>query len=162
IAVAACIFFLFAGAALIPRAGIEDDESLFAQAIFRPRGELYAVHIGRSHIPLLLMTYLGALKSLILRPIVVTLGSGIYAVRMPMRLAGALSIWLFFVLLRRIAGDREATIGCVLLAVDSSYLITACFDWGPVALQHLFVVGGALLVIRFFQQRSPWALAGGF
>jgi hypothetical protein len=161
-AAVACIFFFCAGLALLPHVGIEDDESLFAQAIFRPRGEIYSIHIGRSHIPLLLMTYLGALKSLILRPVLMVFGTGIYALRTPMLLAGALSVWLFFLLLRRVAGDRAALIGCALLAVDSSYLVTVCFDWGPVALQHLFIVGGALLVIRFFQQLEIAALAGAF
>ena len=37
-------------------------------------------------------------------------------------------------------------------------LITVVFDWGPVALQHLFMIGGSLLLVRFYQQREtgPW------
>src|SRR6185369_13308267 len=41
-------------------------------------------------------------------------------------------------------------------------LITVVFDWGPVALQHLFMIGGSLLLVRFYQQREDWALAAGF
>ena len=71
-------------------------------------------------------------------------GVGLRTVREPMLLAGVASLWLFFLLLRRIAGDRAALIGCALLACDSLYLLTTCFDWGPVALQHLLLIGGAL------------------
>ena len=155
------MFFLCAGLAVIPHAGIENDEALFAQAIYKPRGELFNVHIGRSHVPVMLMTYLGALKSLIYKPILLIFGTGIWALRVPMLLAAAASIWLFFLLLRRVAGDRAALIGCSILAVDSSYLISSCFDWGPVALQHLLVTGGSLLLVRFYQERRLWTLSSG-
>ena len=158
-ALIACLFFLSAGLALIPHAGIEDDEALFAEAIYQPRAELFAIHLGRSHVPLMLMNYLGALKSLIYKPILLIFGSGLYALRVPMLLAGAASVWLFFLLIRRIAGPRAALIGCCLLAVDSSYLTTVCFDWGPVALQHLLMLGGGLLAVRFYQERENWTLA---
>lgn len=161
-ALIACLFFFIAGLALIPHAGIENDEALFAQAIYEPRAELFAIGIGPSHVPLMLMSYLGALKSLIYKPILLIFGTGLFALRVPMLLAGTLSVWLFFLLIRRIAGERAALIGCCLLAVDSSYLATVCFDWGPVALQHLLLVGGALLLVRFYQEKQPWALAGGF
>ena len=60
------------------------------------------------------------------------------------------------------AGLRAACIGCCLLAADSLYLLTTCFDWGPVALQHLLVVGGVLLLMRFYQTLSSLSLAAGF
>lgn len=155
-----CIFFFCAGHAFINRLGIEDDEALFAQGIYAPRAELYSLHIGRSHIPIMLMSYLGAVKSILLRPILVGFGVGLRTVREPMLLAAVASLWLFFLLLRRIAGDRAAYIGCALLASDSLYLLTSCFDWGPVALQHLLLAGGALALARFFQTRGSAALAG--
>src|SRR5205807_4671652 len=89
-------------------------------------------------------------------------GTGLYPLRVPMLLAGTISIWLFFLLLRRIAGDCAALVGCSLLAVDASYLMTSCFDWGPEALQHLLLVGGALLLVIFYQTKRLWPLAGGF
>jgi len=114
----------------------------------------------------MLMTYLGTLKSWIYRPIFHLLGTGIWVIRIPMLLAGTASVWLFYVFLRRIAGQRAALIGCGLLAVDSLYLLTICFDWGPVALQHLLLVSGVLLLAKFYQTRQDlwlglgWALLG--
>jgi hypothetical protein len=147
---------------MIPHIGIEGDETLFVAGIYRPRGELFALHIGQSHIPLMLMSYVGALKSWIYRPILNTFGAGPMTLRLPMLLAGVASLWLFFLGLRRVAGERSALIGCGLLAVDSMYLVTTCFDWGPVALQHLLLAGGTLLLIRFFQERRSWLLFWGF
>jgi hypothetical protein len=51
-------------------------------------------------------------------------------------------------------------IGCALLATDSLYLLTTCFDWGPVALQHLLLIGGLWLLLRFYQERTEGCLAG--
>jgi 4-amino-4-deoxy-L-arabinose transferase-like glycosyltransferase len=154
-----CIFFFCAGLAFIPHVGIEADEALFAQGVYRPRGDIYSIHIGRSNVPIMLMSYLGALKSIVYGPVLRNLGVGLHTLRIPMLLAGTISVWLFFLLLRRVAGERAALIGCVLLACDPMYLLTSCFDWGPVALQHLLTIGGALALIYFFQERRDGALA---
>ncbi len=110
----------------------------------------------------MLMTYVGALKSWIYSPVFRALGNSIVVLRAPMLLAATLSIWLFYLFLRRVAGYRAALIGCGLLAVDSIYLLTSAFDWGPVALQHLLLLGGMYLLVRFYQEGSDAALAGGF
>jgi hypothetical protein len=78
-----------------------------------------------------------------------------------MLLAGTAGVWLFYLLLRRVAGERAAVTGCVLLSLDTLYLLTSCFDWGPVALQHLLFTGGAYALVRFYQERREWSLAAG-
>jgi 4-amino-4-deoxy-L-arabinose transferase-like glycosyltransferase len=155
------VIFGLAGLAFVPRLGVENDEALFAAAIYDPHS-LPAVHIGHSTFPLMLMSYLGTLKAWIYRPIFGVFGTGMPALRDPMVLAGVLSIWLFFLLLRRAAGNRAALFGCVLLAADSIYLLTATFDWGPVALEHLLLVAGLFLLLRFYQEGQERDLALGF
>ncbi len=161
-ALAACIFFFAAGCAFLPHLGLQNDEALFALAIYEPRACLYTVVIGHSKFPLMLMSYLGTLKAWLYRPVFRALGTGMAALRVPVLLAAVASLWLFFLLLRRISGERAAVIGCALLAADSTYLLTATFDWGPVALQHVLLIGGLFLVVRFHQTRGWRALAGGF
>jgi 4-amino-4-deoxy-L-arabinose transferase-like glycosyltransferase len=158
---AACLLFFLAGCAFVSLLGIEDDEALFANGIFKPYAVAYKYPWGRAGLPMMLMSYLGALKSWIYRPIFQQFGTGIWAMRLPMLLAGAASIWLFYLLLRRVAGLRAALIGCGLLATDSLYLLTTCFDWGPVALQHLLIVSGMLLLLGFYQHRRLSWLAWG-
>ena len=118
--------------------------------------------LGHSRLPLMLMNYLGTLKSWIYRPVFLFLGTGVETLRIPVLLAGAVSIWLFYLLMRRLAGERAALFGCGLLSVDAIYLLATCFDWGPVALQHLLIVGGALALAQFWQDRNELALAAGF
>ena len=158
----ACIFFFCAGHALIPLIGIEDDEALFGEAIYQPQAVLSKIHIGHTFIPTMLISYLGTLKAWIYEPVFRWFGTDVRTLREPMLLAGAAGLWLFYLLLRRISGERAALIGCGLLAVDSTYLLTICYDWGPVALQHLLLIGGVLLLVRFYQTLSRVSLFFGF
>ncbi len=120
------------------------------------------LHFGYLEVPLMLMSYVGALKPWIYCLVFPFFGAGVWAVRIPMLLAGVASVWLFYQFVRRVAGERAAAAGCALLAVDASYLLTATFDWGPVALQHLLLISGLVLLVKFWQQRQEWALAAGF
>lgn len=159
-ALISCLFFFAAGRALLPHLGIQNDEALFAAPLFDPRSG-YVIKIGHSRLPIMLMSYLGTFKSWIYVPLFQLFGTGISAVRDPMLLAGVAGVWCFYLLLLRVAGKRAAVIGCGLLATDSLYLITVCFDWGPVALQHLLLLAGLLLLMKFYQEHSAAALAGG-
>ncbi|PWT99621.1 MAG: hypothetical protein C5B51_26780 [Terriglobia bacterium] len=160
---AACIFFFFAGLAFLPHLGIENDEALFATAFYKPgTSEEYVIRLSHSRLPLMLINYLGTLKSWIYRPLFRLWGTSVASIRIPVLLAGVTSLWLFYLLLRRVAGKRAALVGCGLLATDSTYLLTTCFDWGPVALQHLLLIGGAFSLVLFWQEGKQAALAAGF
>ncbi len=126
-----------------------------------PRSAIY-LRLFHHPWPVLLMSYLGTLKTLIYKPILHVFGNSLWVLREPVLLAGAFTIMLFFLLLRRVSGERAALIGCGLLATDSIYLLTNCYDWGPVALQHLLLLGGALLAMRFCETRRLLPLAGAF
>ena len=115
LAIAACSFFFLAGQAFVPLLGIQNDEALFGLAILPPR-EAFTVALGRFHLPLMLMSYLGALKAWVYRPIFLWFGPGVWSLREPALLAGAASIWVFYLFLRRLSGYRAALIGCGLLA----------------------------------------------
>jgi hypothetical protein len=154
----ACLYVFAAGQAFIPRLGIYNDEAVFANSLFRSYAAYY--QIGR--LPLMVTSYAGTLKAWLYAPIFGIFGTGPRALREPTLIAAVLSIWLFFLLLRRAAGTRAAVVGACLLAADPDYLLTSVYDWGPVALQHLLLIGAALLAIRFTQTRGALALAGAF
>jgi 4-amino-4-deoxy-L-arabinose transferase-like glycosyltransferase len=157
-----CLFFLFAGLAFLPQIGIENDEALFSGIFLKPYDDMYTVRIGHSRVPLMLMTYIGTLKAWLYRPVMSIFGTGLTVLRLPVLLAGVAGVWLFYRLLYRIAGVRAAIIGCTLLAADATYILTVCYDWGPVALQHLLLIAGLLLLVRFHQLGSPRTLFWGF
>ena len=161
IGLSASVLFFLVGQLLIPLLGIEADEALFASPILEPKSWEYAIRIHHRQFALMLMSYLGTLKTLLYKPLLRWFGTGVWSVREPAVIAGAVSVWLFYLLLRRTVGERAAVVGCCLLAADTMYLLTSVFDWGPVALQHLLLTGGMLLLVRFYQQRSEGSLAVG-
>ena len=159
---ASSILFILIGFAFIPEAGIQNDEALFASGIYEQVGIALGVKILGHRIPLMLNSYLGTFKSWVYAPIFRFWRPSPFSLRVPVVLAGAITICLFWSLLRRIAGCRAAAVGCVLLASDTLFLITTCFDWGPVALQHLLLVSGSLCLVRFHQEKYPRLLTLGF
>jgi 4-amino-4-deoxy-L-arabinose transferase-like glycosyltransferase len=140
---------------------VEADEALFFSPVLEPRTAVY-LRLFHHPWPVLLMSYLGTLKTLIYKPIIAIFGCNLWSLREPVLLAGAGTIVLFFLLLRRVSGDVAALIGSALLATDSIYLLTSVYDWGPVVLQHVLFLSGGLLAMRFCESKRLLPLAGAF
>jgi hypothetical protein len=156
------VIFVLLGVCLIPYPGLHNDEVLFGDGIFAPRETLAWMSVFKKPVPLMLMSYLGALKSWIYAPILALWKPSAWSVRLPVLVLGGVTIWMFFLLLQRVLDSWSATIGCALLTTDTTYLTTTCFDWGPVVLQHALLVGGVLLLVRFHQTLSRTCLGGAF
>lgn len=156
------VSFVLAGFCLIPYPGIQADEVLFGSAIYGAEWTPTWVGVFGKHLPLMVMSYVGALKAWVYALIFAVWKPSAYSIRVPMLLLGAFTIWWFYQLLARVQGRRAALIGCALLATDTTYLLTTCFDWGPVALQHALAVGGVLLLVRFHQTSSRAFLGAAF
>ena len=161
-AVICCAYFLIWGALIIPYPGVQNDEALFGEVLYKPISALSFFNMFGNRIPIMLMTYLGCLKSWIYKPLFHLWPPSVMSIRIPMLLVGAVTIWLFWLFTKRTVGDRAATISTILLATDSTFLLTTCFDWGPVALQHLLMTAGVLALTSFYQTRSEKMLALAF
>jgi 4-amino-4-deoxy-L-arabinose transferase-like glycosyltransferase len=156
-----CCLFLLLGMALIPYAGVQNDEALFSAPIYL----LISKHIFRNWVPLMLLSYLGALKTWIYVPIFKIFGVSVWSVRLPMVLTGALTVWFFFRLCELSLGVYAALFGAALLATDPIFLMADTFDWGPVAIEHFLLVTGCFFLVRFAQKETasrPRDLALGF
>jgi hypothetical protein len=157
-----CLGFVLAGWAFIPYNGIEADEALVGIPIFGVIAGDFRIRISHHIIPLMLMDYVGALKSWLYWPIFGMFKPSPESLRWPVLIIGAITIWLFYLLLDRIAGTRAALGGCFLLATDAIFLLTTEFDWGPVAIQHLMLMMACLLLLQFAHTGSGKSLLGGF
>ncbi len=157
-----CVLFFALGFAFVPLAGIQNDEAIFANGIYDLADVSYTVELFHRKLPLMLMPYLGAFKSWLYAPILAIWRPSPYAVRIPVLLLVAVTIWLLFLLTRRVAGDRAALIATALLSTDPMFLLTTCFDWGPVALQHFFLLAGLVLLVAGARGRWPWSLPIAF
>lgn len=159
-----CAFFLGTGLLFLPYPGAQYDELLFLNGVLRPEvaeGWIRLPWAGR--VPTMLMSYLGTLKALLYAPIFHLCGLSDWSLRLPVLLIGAVSVWLFFLLARRLAGTPAAVAATALLATDACYLLTSVFDWGPVALQHLCLTAAIYSTVRFVERRQPgWLAAAGF
>jgi hypothetical protein len=142
-----CCLFILLGLALIPYAGVQNDEALFSVPI-------YLFGYRHLQIPLMVMSYVGTLKTWIYVPIFKIFGTSVWSVRVPMVLTGALTVWFFFKLCDLALGTTAALLGAALLATDPAFLMTATFDWGPVALEHFLLVTGCFCLVRFAQGAS--------
>jgi hypothetical protein len=161
-ALLACVIFIALGLAFVPQAGIQLDEALFASPLYNPPSDFRAVKVfGRSY-QLMLLNYLGTLKTWIYAPVFKRWKPSVYSLRVPAIVIGAWSVWLLGCLLMRVSGARAALAGCFLLATDPTYLLTTVFDWGPVALQHLLTAAALWLLVRFHQSRSLVQLGAAF
>ncbi len=103
-------------------------------------------------IPLMVMSYVGTLKTLIYVPILAFFGANVWTVRLPMVLLGSLTVFVFYHLCLRAGGTRAAWLGAFLLATDPTFLLSNTFDWGPVALQFFLLVTACLCLVRFAQR----------
>jgi hypothetical protein len=144
---ACCAVFVLLGCLLIPTLGVQHDEALFAMAVWTPQ-YLGSLEIAGVTVPAMLMSYVGADKGYLYRPIFTVFEPNVWSLRLPVLLIGAATIALFVLTLCRFVPAWAAIAGGALLATDPMFVVTTTFDWGPLALQHLYVVAGVFLLTR--------------
>src|SRR5437868_15419034 len=87
-----CILFVMLGLIFIPYLGIQQDEAMFATAFFLP-DQAAVSHIAIARFgfiaPLMLMSYVGALKSWLYAPLLHFLPPSVYVLRIPVLLIAA-------------------------------------------------------------------------
>jgi 4-amino-4-deoxy-L-arabinose transferase-like glycosyltransferase len=156
-----CLLFVALASLWISEVGIQSDEALFAAGIYPPFPDAPTL-IGKPF-PLMVMSYVGTLKSHLYRPILAVWPPSAASTRLPGVVLGGVTVWLFYVLLKRTLDVRTALFGAILLATDSTFALTTRWDWGPAVLQRLCLVAGMLGVVRFAEsRRSGWLVAGFF
>lgn len=158
------ISLLFIGTSLLflRRLGIEADEAMIANGIYEHGQPWYSWHFQGYEIPVMLISYLGALKSWLYNPYFALWRPSAFSLRLPAVLAGVATLWLVFTFLDRIASRKAAWIGTLLLATDSSFLLIETTDFGFVALQFVLKLSAILLLLRFHRDGHIATLAAGF
>jgi len=146
------------------------DEALFAGPYYQPMAREFRIRVFHHDIPLMIMSYIGTLKTLLFWPLIAIFRTSFQAhpawaawvFRLPVVLAAALTVFIFFYLTERAVSRPAAVVAGLLLASDPTFLLTNTFDWGPVALEHLFLVTGCFFLVKFAQNRLPRDLPLGF
>jgi Dolichyl-phosphate-mannose-protein mannosyltransferase len=155
-------FFACAGIVFIRYPGLQNDELFFAPPIFVPQTAFYAVRAFGAQIPLMVMSYTGALKTWIYAGVFSLWEPSRWSVRIPVLFVCLATIWLTWIWARMAAGKRVAIAAVALLGTDSLFLLSGVLDWGPVALQHLLMMSGLVAVTYFAKSGTRFALGLGF
>lgn len=152
-----CAFvFIALGSVFINRTGVEEDEAMFAAPLYR-EWCFFAIRFKHWRVPIMHMSYVGALKTWIYAPLSLLWQPSATTLRFPAIAIGALTVVLFWKLLDTVHGRRAAWIGCLLLSTDAVFLLTNVFDWGPVAIQHALLVAMLLACVQWKRTtRDGW------
>ena len=113
----------------------------------------YSWTVGGTEIPIMIMSYVGALKALLIKVVFALCPHTIATVRASALLLGLATLCLTFTLLRRYYSPAIVIATTLLLATDASFIHTIRIDWGPVALMQILKMGGLALI-------SAWLVSG--
>jgi len=159
-ALVAPILYVVLAIPFISLAGVQTDEALFAGPVYRSMTR--DVRMFHHNVQLMVMTYIGTLKTFLWAPIFHVFGGNVWSLRFPTVILSAFTIF-FFHRLMRIAGISTiaALVAALLLATDPLFLTTNTLDWGPVVLEHFLVVAGCFALVEFWRTRRNVLLAMG-
>lgn len=159
----ACTLYIVLSCSFLRQPGLEYDEVLMSSAALNIDGSFlaYSYKAADHIIPLMLMTYIGAIKAYIYKPIFMLLQPTALTVRLPVIIIGLIALVFTYLLVKDLFGNRVAFIAALLLATDPSYIFHVRADWGPVALMLLFKVGSLYFLARFAQTSRSGFLAIG-
>ncbi|HXR77433.1 MAG TPA: hypothetical protein VN737_15745 [Bryobacteraceae bacterium] len=146
---------------MLPRPGLEVDEVLFISALQHPDRVAYSRFWFHHREPLMLLSYLGALKSWLYAPLFAAGWLNVWSIRLPALILAAVTILLLAWLAWEIAGWTATIIIGWLLATDAVFLLTAVFDWGPVVLQNLLLATALLLFYHWGRTKRKQLLFWG-
>ncbi len=158
LALCACAFSFTMGLAFLPLPGLHYDEILFLHP-FLFNWSLFRARIEGTDFPVMVMSYVGALKTWLYWPLYTFLPASVWTVRLPVLLLGSWNVWLIYRLGRRLWEPRAGLLAAALVATDPTLLLSQLFDWGPVAIQIFLSLSAALAWLRWRDAGSKGALA---
>src|SRR5947208_6459618 len=152
LAIAAACIFIFLAAYRIELPGLYYDELAFVNAAQGAPDNTF-IYMRLGPVPLLVFPFIGALKAWIYTPIFDLFGVSALTIRLPVILIAAVTLLIFYQLMRAKLGAVWATIAVWIMAVDPANLFPSRLDWGPTVLMHFFQA--AILALWFSYRDKP-------
>lgn len=150
VALIGLVIFVSVGTFDIRAPGLYYDEALFVNGALGGITDLF-VYKRFAEIPVMLMPYIGALKSWLYYPIFKIFGVDLVTIRLPVVLLGALSLWLTWQYVQKQFGLLAAVFFILMAALEPSTVFHSRLDWGPTALMMVFRAGLLLALISWFE-----------
>jgi len=152
------ILFAVAACWHVDRPGYLYDEVLFVNAALGGVDESF-VHARVLGVPVMLMSYLGALKAWLHAPVFAVFGVSAETIRVPSVLLAAASLYLFARIGDRLFGQMLGFWFLLVLATDPRLFLAARVDYGPVVLMMLLKAAALLLFLGWLAEPSTGKLA---
>lgn len=127
--------------------GLYYDEALFINAAITDRLNNNFIYLSVFEIPIMLMQYLGALKSWLYYFVFNIFNINIYSIRLPMIFLAILTMHLNYKFAKQFFSAKVALIFLILCVFDLTSIMTTRIDWGPTTLMMLFRI---LFLYSFF------------
>ena len=157
------IFYLFISIFIVNRPGLYYDEVLFARSVVSKNDSVYELALWRMRIPIMVMPYLGALKSWIYAPIAQLIGISAFSIRILPILTGMFSLILIYKTVQILLNNKSALIFLIILSTLPSYIFHVRLDWGPVALSILFRSILIYSLVKYTKTKNiTWLAVAGF
>src|SRR6266849_7894946 len=154
LAVAAACTFIFLASYRVELPGLHYDEIIFFDATQGPYAlDNVFVYKSLGPVPLLIMQYVGALKSWLYTPIFRVFAISPATIRLPAILLAAATLLIFYQLMRAKLGAVWATIVLWIMAVDPANVFLTRPDFGMAVLMHFFQA--AILALWFSYRDKP-------
>jgi hypothetical protein len=157
------IFILLAGHH-IHMPGIYYDEITFVNAALGGVDEHSFSYRTLFGVPIMMMPYIGVLKSFLYYPIFKLFGISVVTIRLPVIFISAASLWLWYKIGRELLPNRLYPILLVIiLAADPAFIFQSKFDWGPIVIQIFLMTLVIYLFIKIIKTNKVkllWPLFG--
>jgi 4-amino-4-deoxy-L-arabinose transferase-like glycosyltransferase len=117
--------YLFFSLTYLTLPGLQYDETNFANAAMGKRDALFCFwepKIFAKKLPLMIMPYIGAVKSALYAPIFKVFGESATTVRLPVVLIGLCTLLISYALFRRMFDRKIAVISLFLFATDPTFI----------------------------------------
>jgi len=162
----ALILYLFLSLTYLSLPGLQYDETNFVNAaIGRDNSSFIAYEkkiFGRK-IPLMILSYIGALKSGLFAPIFHYFGRSAATVRFPVVCVGLATLLVSYALYRRLFDRKVAAAGVLLFSADPTFVFANKLDWGPVSLMLLLEVSTFYFMWRWIkEEKRVFLVLAGF
>lgn len=143
--------------------GVQYDELLFINGAQHDKNYSAFIIVRWGDFPILLMPYIGALKSYLYYPIINFFGVTIWSIRLPVILITMATLFILVELLRKVVAKKIALVVLLLLVLDPTLIYMTRLDVGPNVLE-LFLKCLALTFFYnyFIEKKSLNYLLFGF
>lgn len=154
-------FYLFLSLLYLDLPGLEYDETIFVNPALGNRNDTFmewSVRIMGYRIPVMIMRYIGAVKSYLYAPIFALFGTSVTTVRLPAVFLGLTALFFTYKLCKSMFGEKPALLLLVLLAVDPSFIFATRNDWGPIAVMMVCKMASLYFLWRWIEENRAYQI----